>query len=164
MITCNYAYVCICTTLILHKTIKNLRGIDAEKVEFVPWNVVGNTSFLVSISWIITLSPMLIILVGSGALWWWTILQIVGYSLVSLFLFLYPLYTSYTTINEVKHDILLYFKQVIWNLYNQIKANNISSTQFHDLSAKIRHYELYENRIKKISPWPIEIIRIIVRV
>lgn len=154
-------YFCLTSCFLLHNVGSTLKKeIDVNKIESFPSNYIGQLSLLLSISWIITLSPGLVRFIVAP-ITWWTIIQVFGFIISSIFLFLCPTISTHQTLVKMKINVLERIKKKIWDNYLRVTHSPSKLEEIQKALLQIQSLQLYEARIKNISTWPFDTIVLI---
>ena len=149
-------YFCVSSCFLLYKIGSVMKEeIEVSKVESLNLRSVGRLSLLLSISWAITLGPSLILLVVAP-LTWWSLIQVVGFSISSLFLFIYPTFSTHQLLVKIKEQAQERIKTKIWDEYSRMTCSPSELNNIQRIVLQLQALRIYEERINKISTWPFE--------
>lgn len=149
-------FTCVASCYMLYKIGMVLKEeIDVDKLETLKLYSIGRLSLIISISWIITLGPSLIIFIVAP-LTWWTIMQAIGFLTISLFLFLVSTYSTHQTLIKMKRNAQEQIKIKIWDKYSEVIRAPPELKDIQNTLLQIQSLQIYEERIKNILSWPFD--------
>lgn len=155
------AYFCLSTSYLVFSIVKVFRtDTEIEKVEGIRFRGIGEFSLTIGSSWVLTVGLLLTQFAVASATWL-TLLQISVFLVLSIALFLAPLFKTHYLMREIKERADRELSDIQWlrfgELENLLSARDPSrvSTRISVLAMLLQSLYTYRERIDRIPTWPL---------